>query len=50
MMDNIYLMLKQINEKLDLLIGALADDEQDIDRYDFDGNSFGGDRNELSEL
>ena len=48
--DIIIEKLTQVENKLDMLLEALADDEQNPDMFDFDGNSIGLERNQNQEL
>lgn len=42
--------LETVEQKLDMLISALADDEQNPDMFDFDGNLIGTERDTNQEL
>ncbi len=49
-LDIIIEKLTQVENKLDMLLDALADGEQNPDMFDFDGNSIGLERNQNQEL
>lgn len=49
-LDIIIEKLTRIEQTLNVLVDALADDEQNPDMFDFDGNSIGLERNQNQEL